>query len=173
MLDSGVTFAGAWVPQGTYIAQIVAVACVHIWGPGQVLGIRAQLQGTGPLLPPHPPLSLPLSQWRGWGDRSTLLTRGMQAHFPWDDRTAFISRMASLGLLPVYLNATARAVSLWGGPALCAVTSGALLLILLIDWNVMACVPNRLATGWACTGDHASLNWSRRSNAMWKNTVEK
>lgn len=47
MLDSGVTFAGAWVPQGTYIAQIVAVARVHIWASGQVLGIRAQLQGTG------------------------------------------------------------------------------------------------------------------------------
>lgn len=47
MLDSEVTFAGAWVPQGTNIAQIVAVACVHIWTLGQVLGIRAQLQGAG------------------------------------------------------------------------------------------------------------------------------
>lgn len=95
MLDSGVTFAGAWVPQGTYIAQIVAVAHVHIWAPGQVLGIRAQLQGTGLCSPLTP--SLPVA-W--WGDRRTLLTRGMQAHFPWDDRTAFISRMESLGLLP-------------------------------------------------------------------------
>lgn len=46
MLDRRVTFAGAWLPQGTYIAQIVAASCVHIWAPGQVLGIRAQLQGT-------------------------------------------------------------------------------------------------------------------------------
>lgn len=144
MLDSGVTFAGAWVPQGTCIAQIVAVARVHIWAHGQVLGIRAQLQGTGLCSPPPLTPSLPVA-W--WGDRSTLLTRGMQAHFPWDDRTAFISRMASLGLLPVYLNATARAISLWGALALCAVIlAGLLLLILLIDWNVTACVPNRLAT---------------------------
>lgn len=64
MLDSGVTFAGAWVPQGTYIAQIVAVAHVHIWAPGQVLGIRAQLQGTGLSSPPHSPLCL----WRGNGE---------------------------------------------------------------------------------------------------------
>lgn len=108
MLDSEVTFAGAWVPQGTRIAQIVAVARVHIWAPGQVLGIRAQLQGTGLCSPLTP--SLPVA-W-GEGGRSTLLTRGMQAHFPCGDRTAFISRMASLGLLHVYLNATARAVSL-------------------------------------------------------------
>lgn len=98
MLDSGVTFAGAWVPQGTYIAQIVAVARVHIWAPGQVLGIRAQLQGTGLCSPlPH---SLPLLLWRGGGTCSTLLTRGMQAHFPRDDRSAFISRMASVGFTP-------------------------------------------------------------------------
>lgn len=72
MLDSGVTFAGAWVPQGTYIAQIVAVACVHIWAPGQVLGIRAQLQGTGLCSPP----SLPLHPWRGGGSGG-----GTEAHF--------------------------------------------------------------------------------------------
>lgn len=146
MLDSGVTFAGAWVPQGTYIAQIVAVAHVHIWAPGQVLGIRAQLQGTGLSSPPHSPLCLWRGNGEGGGDWSTLLTRGMQAHFPWGDRTAFISRMASLGLLPVYLNATARAVSLCGALSLCAVILGGLLLsILLIDWNVMPCVPNQLA----------------------------
>lgn len=103
MLDSGVTFAGACVPQGTYIAQIVAVAREHIWAPGQVLGIRAQLLGTGLCSPLTP--SLPMACW---GDRSTLLTRGMQTHFPWDDRTAFISRIESLGLLPVYLNATSK-----------------------------------------------------------------
>lgn len=138
MLDSGDAFAGAWVSQGTYIAQIVAVAHVHIWAPSQALGIRAQLQGRGLCSPPAP--SLPVV-W--WGDRNTFLTRGMQAHFPWDDRTASISRMASLGLLPVYLNATARVVSLWGLLALCTVIlGGVLLLILLIDWNVMACVPN-------------------------------
>lgn len=65
MLDSGVIFAGAWVPQGTYIAQIVAVARVHIWAPGQVRGIRAQLRGQASAPPP----SLPVE---GWGDRSTL-----------------------------------------------------------------------------------------------------
>lgn len=168
MLDSEVIFAGAWVPQGTYIAQIVAVARVHIWAPGQVQGIRAQLRGTGRCYPltPSPPMV-----W--WGDRSTLLTRGMQAHFPWDNRTAFISRIESLGLLPVYLNATARAESLWGALALCAVILGrVLLLILMIDWNVMACVPNRLATDWGCVGNHASLNWSRRGATM-KNTDER
>lgn len=60
MLDSRVTFAGAWVPQGTHIAQIVAVARVHIWAPGQVLGIRAQLQGIGlcSRLAPSPPYGL-------------------------------------------------------------------------------------------------------------------
>ena len=64
MLDSGVTFAGAWVPQGTYIAQIVAVAHVHIWAPGQVLGIRAQLQEQAPLshVPP----------WHGGGTEAHL-----------------------------------------------------------------------------------------------------
>lgn len=40
-----------WVPQGTDIAQIVAVARAHIWAPGQVLWIRAQLLACGPLLP--------------------------------------------------------------------------------------------------------------------------
>ncbi len=172
MLDSGVTFAGAWVPPGTYIAQIVAVARLHIWAHGQVQGIRAQLQGSG-LCPPTPPPPTPSPPVAWWGDRSTLLTRGMQAHFPRDDRTAFISRMASLGLLPVYLNATARAVSLWGALALCAVIlAGLLLLILLIDWNVMACVPNRLATDWGCIRDHASLNWSRWASTT-KNTDER
>lgn len=39
------------VPQGTDIAQIVAVARVHIWAPGQVLWIRAQLLACGPSLP--------------------------------------------------------------------------------------------------------------------------
>lgn len=63
MFDSGVTFAGAWVPQGTYIAQNVAVARVHIWAPGQVLGIRAQLQGTGLCSPLTP--SLPVAWWGG------------------------------------------------------------------------------------------------------------
>lgn len=68
------------------------------------------------------------------GYRSTLLTRGMQAHFPSGERTAFISRTASLDLLPVYLNATAIATSLQGALALCAVIlGGLLLLILLID----------------------------------------
>lgn len=138
MLDSEVAFAGASVSVGTCIAQIVAVARVHIWAPSQVRGIRAQLQGTGLYSP-----SIPLCLWCGEGDRNTLLTRGMQAHFPWDDRTAFISRMGSLALLPVFLNATARSVSLWGVLSLCAVMlGGVLLLILLIDWNVMACVPS-------------------------------
>lgn len=40
------------VPPGTHIAQIVAVAHVHIWAHGQVLGIRAQLQAFGFLLSP-------------------------------------------------------------------------------------------------------------------------
>lgn len=68
------------------------------------------------------------------GYRSTLLTRGMQAHFPSGDRTAFISRKASLGLLPVYPNTTAIAISLQGVVALSAVIIGGVrLLILLID----------------------------------------
>ncbi len=141
MLDSGVTFAGARLPQETYIAQIVAVARVHIWAPGQVLGIRAQLQEAGLCFPPTLTPSLPVVvvvvmvvAGGGWGLRCTLLTRGMQAHFPGGDRTAFISRMASRGFLPVYLNATARAASLRGALVLCAVIlGGLLLLILLID----------------------------------------
>lgn len=40
-----------WVPQGTDIAQIVAVAHVHIWALGQVLWIRAQLLACGPSFP--------------------------------------------------------------------------------------------------------------------------
>lgn len=114
MLDSEVTFAGAWVPQGTYISQIVAFACVHIWAPGQVLGIRAQLQGSGLCLLPHNPHPKPTHSLSAHGvlgelgGRSTLLTRGMQARFPREGRTAFISRMARLALLSVYLNATAR-----------------------------------------------------------------
>jgi len=68
----------------------------------------------------------------------------MQTHFPQDDRTAFISGMASTRSLPVSLNVTARAGAPRGTLALCAVILGAaLLLILLIDWNVMACVPKR------------------------------
>lgn len=41
---------------GTYVAQIVAVARVHIWAPGQVLRIRAQLQASAPL-PQTPPVA--------------------------------------------------------------------------------------------------------------------
>lgn len=54
MSESGAAFAGAPVPLGTCIAQIMVVAFVHIWAPGQVLRIRAQLQGKG-LCPPHSP----------------------------------------------------------------------------------------------------------------------
>lgn len=43
------------------------------------------------------------------------LTRGMQAHFPSGDRTAFISRKAGVSLLPVYLKATEIARRLQGG----------------------------------------------------------
>ena len=79
MLDSGVAFAGAWVPQGTYIAQIVAVARVHIWAPGQVLGIRAQLQGNRPVLPllvPSPPMA-----W--WGRQRHTSDQRDAGTFPW------------------------------------------------------------------------------------------
>lgn len=105
------------VPLGTYIAQIVAVACVHIWASGQVLGISAQLQVTG-LCPPPRSLS---AHWLVCmvGDSSALVTGGMQAHFPGVDRTASISRMARLGLLST---ATARAVSLWSACTVCTFT---------------------------------------------------
>lgn len=111
MSDLEDSFAGVWVPKGTCIAQIVAVFCVHIWPPGQVLGIRAQLQGTRPLLcsTPRPTSRSRSAHYVVEGDSSVALTRGIQAHFPGVDRTAAISRIAKLGLLS---NVTARALSL-------------------------------------------------------------
>lgn len=53
---------------------------------------------------------VPRSLWCGEGGAvgggRGRLTRGMQAHFPSGDRTAFISRKAGVSLLPVYLKAT-------------------------------------------------------------------
>lgn len=45
--------------------QIVAVAHVHIWAPGQVLWIRAQLLACGPLLP------MVWGRWRCWWGEGT------------------------------------------------------------------------------------------------------
>lgn len=95
MLDSGVTFAGAWVPQGTCIAQIVAVARVHIWAPGQVLGIRAQLQGTGLCSPPH---SLSACGMVG-GQKHTSDQRDAGT-FPWRRQNCIYQQTGKTGCTP-------------------------------------------------------------------------
>lgn len=100
MLDSGVTFAGAWVPQGTYIAQIVAVACVHIWAPGQVLGIRAQLQRTGLCFPltPSPPMAW-LGGW-GWGGQKHTSDQRDAGTFPWGWQNCIYQQNGKPGFTP-------------------------------------------------------------------------
>lgn len=98
MLDSGVTFAGAWVPQGTYIAQIVAVAHVHIWAPGQVLGIRAQLQGTGFC----PPSSTPQAERgvRGGGGQKHTFDQRDAGTFPMGWQNCIYQQNGKPGFTP-------------------------------------------------------------------------
>lgn len=169
MLDSEVTFAGAWVPQGTYISQIVAVACAHIWAPGQVLGIRAQLQGSGLCLHPHTtpphPTPLPLYPWCIGGGGG-----GAEAHF-WPEGCRHIS----LGRAELHLSAEWQgwlySLFIWmrqqewcycGALAPRTVILRGVLLLIFVD---------RLKCHGLCAkpiGDHASLNWSRRGSTMGK-----
>lgn len=167
MLDSEVTFAGAWVPQGTYISQIVAFACVHIWAPGQVLGIRAQLQGSGLCLLPHNPHPKPTHSLSARGVLGGG-NGGAEAHF-WPEGC----RHVSLGRAELHLSAEwwgwlyslfiwmrqQERFLLW---STCTVYS-------YIKRRTAIDFVDRLKCHGLCAkpiGDHASLNWSRRGSAM-------
>lgn len=153
MLDSEVTFAGAWVPQGTYISQIVAFACVHIWAPGQVLGIRAQLQGSGLCLLPHNPHPKPTHSLSargvlgggGMGGQKHTSDQRDAGTFPSGGQNCIYQQNGEAGFTLCLFECDSKNVFYCGALALCTVIlRGVLLLILLIDWNVMACVPNQL-----------------------------
>lgn len=91
MLDSGGYVCRCLGSHAGLASLKLLLLCVCTSGaPGQVLGIRPQLQRKAlcSRIPPHS-LSPPVARC---GDRSTLLTTGMQAQIPRDDRTAFVSR---------------------------------------------------------------------------------
>ena len=55
------------------------------------------------------------------GQKRHFVTRGMQAHFPWDDSTAFISRMAIPGFTPYVSKCDSQSfITVWSARTLCS-----------------------------------------------------
>lgn len=154
MLDSGVAFAGAWVSQGTYIAQIVAVACVHIWAPSQVLGIRAQLRGTG-LCPPH---SFSLFAFGVVGGQKHTSDQRDADTFPLGWQNCIYQQNGETGFTPFVSKCNSKRTA-------CTVRS--YIRSTAIDFvDRLKCHGMCAKLNWGCIEYHASLNQSMRCSNM-------